>query len=141
MRRILLVFVILSSCTFGVDGDETVSTGEALQELKLAALSNVLRCHPEAVEAETYALQQSLCLDAENKSILLRRSDVEGCVERIRFFPCQDSYSMTIFFTRVFAMNCPMETVPFAFNSVSHPFQGNIMTGFDGRPGFWYSCL
>lgn len=47
---------------------------------------------------------------------------------------------MTIFYSMIFATNCPIEVVPFAINDVSHPLQGNIITGARGGL-FWYSCL
>ncbi|KAB2934316.1 MAG: hypothetical protein F9K24_04625 [Leptonema illini] len=145
MRRILLILVILSSCTLGIDGDETVSAGEAARTLQGAVMTNTVRCHPGIVQGEKYtgnifALTQALCMDASDPYLLLRRSDVEGCADRISVLPCQGTTEMTIFYSMILATNCPIEIVQYAFNNVSHPLQGNIMTG--ARDGlFWYSCL
>ena len=108
-------------------------------------MTNTVRYHPGVEQGEKYTgnvfgLIQALCMDASDPYLLVRRSDVEGCADRIIVFPCQETTEMTIFYSMILATNCPIEIVQYAFNDVSHPLQGNIITG--ARDGlFWFSCL
>lgn len=142
MRRILLVFVILSSCTVGVDGDETIRAREAAGMLSKAAFSVYLRCRDE--ESKSFGLMtmpQSTCIKASDPDMLVRRSDVLGCVDRTAVLPCMDSAFVSDIIATNFAMNCSIETVPFLINNVSHPLQGNLLTDLtSSQSKFYYGC-
>lgn len=140
MRRIFLILVILSSCTLGVDGDETIRAREAAGMLSKAAFSVYLRCRDG--ESTGFGLTpQSTCIKASDPDMLVRRSDVLGCVDRTAVLPCMDSALTSDIIATNFAMNCSIETVPFLINDVSHPLQGNLFRDLaSSQSMFYYGC-
>jgi hypothetical protein len=140
MRRIFLILVILSSCTLGVDGDETIRAREAAGMLSKAAFSVFLRCRDEE-STNVWLTPQSTCIKASDPDLLVRRSDVLGCVDRTAVLPCMDSAFVSDIIATNFAMNCSIETVPFLINDVSHPLQGNLLTDLtSSQSKFYYGC-
>ena len=140
MRRILLVLAILSNCTLGVDGDETIPAREAAGMLSKAAFSVYLRCRDG--ESTGFGLTpQSTCIKASDPDMLVRRSDVLGCVDRTAVLPCMDSALTSDIIATDFAMSCSIETVPFLINDVSHPLQGNLFRDLaSSQSMFYYGC-
>lgn len=125
-----------------VDGNDTVSTSEAINSLKVAGLAGVSLCHQDQepkLFGSVSGITQIVCLQPTDPSMLLRKSDVDGCVDRILAFPCQETVEMTSLYKMFFATMCPMKRVRFLSSHVSYPFQGNITTS--DTEDFWYGCM
>jgi len=144
VRQLIICTFFLSSCFLGIEGNDTISSSEAARAIKEAAFTNVVRCHPEVLENKgsypVFSLTQILCLTEADEYNLLRRSDVDGCVDRTLVFPCQESIDKTALFTAFFANHCPISTVNMPSTTVSHPFQGNAIPKSNSEL-FWYGCL
>lgn len=144
MQRYLLPFLILASCSFGIDGDETIRAKEAAGMLSKAALSVYLRCldqYKDERQKRMFGMPQSTCIKTGQPSLLLRKTDVEGCVTRTAILPCMNSAFETDIVATNFALNCGIKLVPFIFNNVNHPFQGNIYVSLaKDESKFYFGC-
>ncbi len=77
---------------------------------------------------------------------LLRKGDVDACIATLLSWQCPANPGSTGIWLlsqtmNQYAINCPAKSVPFLFNDVGPPWQGNILSLTGDEPTFYYACF
>ena len=146
----------LVGCIVGIDGDDTIEAGKAASRMNQAIAFRASQCKIEYENAlgssSSSLFMQGPCVGAMDKSRLVRESTVDACVETLTVWPCGEPTSgssglfMVTYGMNMYGIKCPARPVPFLFNDVGPPWQGDIIaigSGSDESPWgiFYFACF
>ena len=77
---------LLGQCVLGVSGDDTIKAGKAASQMNKAITLALLRCQEEnGSQRSLIGTPPQPCIGATEKQKLLRRDDVEKCINTFYF--------------------------------------------------------
>lgn len=137
---------LLGQCVLGVSGDDTIKAGKAASQMNKAITLALLRCQEEnGSQRSLIGTPPQPCIGATEKQKLLRRDDVEKCINTILFWQCSGDITLDSFAMNQVGIGCPARSDAFLFNNLGPPWQGHILSissGDNGTGGtFYFACF
>ncbi len=140
----LLLCAGLSCEGLAFNGPDTQSAKAAIGRLRTEAALRYIACNPGPPSGVTGfgGLNQVVCLESENESMQVLKSDVDACSRNISYVPCQAN-GFTGFLLTQAVLACHIKTVACLGENAwetGDPFQGSLLN-LAGGDVFYYGCF